>query len=330
MKHLSTLSKIFLAVLCLFIFQKSSFATLYSINNVLSGLQETPPLPTGGSGTILGTYNDVTKKITFTITFSTSGNTTAGHFHGPAPAGVAAGVQIGFTTIPLGVSSGTFTETTPALTPTQETQFLSGLWYANIHTNVFGGGAIRGQLSPVAIKTLDLTFLIEGFYNDVSNIMVGDTVTVNIRNSTTPFAIIEGAKGFLNSSGQTSINYTLPANDTPYYLQVMHRNSIQTWSGLTPSFTANALSYDFTSSNTQAFGNNLRLKGTRYCGFSADVNQDGFVNLNDIILTSNNAINFVNGYVVSDVNGDNLTNLNDIIIAFNNSIGFVKAIVPAP
>ena len=62
--------------------------------------------------------------------------------------------------------------------------------------------------------------------------------------------------------------------------------------------------------------------------FSGDVNQDGFINLNDIISVSNASSSFVNGYVVTDVNGDNLTNLNDIILTYNNSAAFVSKATP--
>ncbi|MEP7145536.1 MAG: hypothetical protein ABI792_00865 [bacterium] len=66
----------------------------------------------------------------------------------------------------------------------------------------------------------------------------------------------------------------------------------------------------------------------RYAIFSGEVNQDGSLNLTDIILISNNAANFFNGYINTDLNGDNFTNLTDILIAYNNSNSFVSKVTP--
>ncbi|MCH8805516.1 MAG: CHRD domain-containing protein [Planctomycetes bacterium] len=94
------------------------------------------------SGTGNVTYNPGTMMLNWNITFSglTSAQTAA-HFHGPAPFGVNAGVQVG-----IGVGS-------PALgnapiTTAQATDLLNGLWYVNIHTTNFPGGEIRGQVVP--------------------------------------------------------------------------------------------------------------------------------------------------------------------------------------
>ncbi len=66
----------------------------------------------------------------------------------------------------------------------------------------------------------------------------------------------------------------------------------------------------------------------RYAFYSGDVNQDGTVDLNDIVQTYNAAGIFAGGYVVTDINGDNIVDLNDILIAYNNSAGFVSRITP--
>jgi hypothetical protein len=47
----------------------------------------------------------------------------------------------GFPTAPSGTVSGMAT-----LTDDQETDFLAGKWYYNIHTATYTGGEIRGQV----------------------------------------------------------------------------------------------------------------------------------------------------------------------------------------
>jgi hypothetical protein len=171
----------------------------------------------------------------------------------------------------------------------------------------------------------------EGFYNSTSNSMIQDTVRVYLRSSTAPFAKIDSSKSIINTSGEGAFTFANAVNGSPYYLQVLHRNSIETWSKTTEQFLASSLAYDFTTVNTQAFGDNMKqvdLSPLRYGIFSGDENQDGSVNLTDVLNVNNNATAFVNGYVSSDMNGDNLTDLADIVTTYNNSALFVGKITP--
>ena len=128
--------------------QLSSKATVFPINVTFSGLQETPANNSTATGTFVGTYNDVTDSLIYTITFSGLGsNVTAAHFHGFVPPGIA-GPVIFFPvnpSFPTGVISGTFVDSVK-LTQGQEDSLKMGLIYFNIHTTNFPGGEIRAQL----------------------------------------------------------------------------------------------------------------------------------------------------------------------------------------
>lgn len=129
-----------------------SQAATYSLFATLDGGQEVPVRVTPGTGTGYMTYDDVTNQLSWDITFSDLlAGTTASHFHGPAAPGVNAAAVI---TIPLdtslGMTSGTLVGMA-TLTATQETQLLSDLWYINIHTSLYTGGEIRGQVQVVPI-----------------------------------------------------------------------------------------------------------------------------------------------------------------------------------
>lgn len=129
-------------------FAAGAVADVWTFNDTLMGIQEAPPNASPGTGTITGTYDDSTNMLSFNLMFSgLIGMTTAAHFHN-APPGVAGPVTIGFAGFPTGVSSGTYSNTF-TLTGTQESQLMSGLWYANVHSNVFPGGEIRGQINLV-------------------------------------------------------------------------------------------------------------------------------------------------------------------------------------
>ncbi len=151
--------------------------------------------------------------------------------------------------------------------------------------------------------------------------MIADTAKVYLRNSASPYAIVDSSKSLINSNGESQFNFT-NVTGSAYYLVLTHRNSIETWSSMPVSFSAGILSYDFTDDSGKAFGSNMKLADNApavFAVYSGDVNQDDFINLNDITIAFNNSANFVSGYVDSDLNGDNLTNLNDILIAYNNS-----------
>ena len=177
-------------------------------------------------------------------------------------------------------------------------------------------------------KLLDLTVLVEGMYDTLSANTVSDTVKVYLRNASSPYEIIDSAKSKLNTSGNGTLEFSNASNATPYYIVVKHRNSIETWSAAGNSFLINNMSYDFTNSFSQAFGNNLILKGSEYCIYSGDQNQDGVIDLDDLVNVSNDANDFLVGYNNSDLNGDSVVELSDVLICNNNSSKFVIKIVP--
>ena len=135
-------------------------ALSYNLVATINGAQETPPVITLGTGTLTGTYDDVTNALTWTGSFTgLNSGTTNAHFHGPAAVGVGpAGVTEGITaangdTFPLGVTTGVFSgsATSATISETDEAQLLAGLWYVNIHTSTSPGGEIRGQVFATAV-----------------------------------------------------------------------------------------------------------------------------------------------------------------------------------
>lgn len=172
---------------------------------------------------------------------------------------------------------------------------------------------------------LDLTAIIEGFYNGSS--MVQDTVTVELRQSTSPYNLVESKKAFLNTFGNASVNFSTAAESTPYYLVIKHRNSIETWSSSTPSFSSGTMSYNFTTSQSQAFGANLKSKLGKWCILGGEVaNSDQYIDGDDVTAIYN--VQGISGYVLQDVTGDDYVDGDDVTLAFNNQgLGGVSPIV---
>ena len=85
--------------------------------------------------------------------------------------------------------------------------------------------------------------------------------------------------------------------------------------------------YDFTSSVSQAYGNNMKLIGGKYCMISGDLDQNGIIDATDMSRVMNDSYNGLTGrFLISDVNGEGIVDISDVVI-LNNNIG-VSAVKP--
>jgi len=173
--------------------------------------------------------------------------------------------------------------------------------------------------------SLNLTALIQGLYNGTT--MISDTVTVELHNATSPFTLVDSKKGVLDSGGSGIFNFSEAVNIIPYYIVVKHRNSVETWSSAGNSFTSSVLSYNMTSGQSQAYGSNLVQKGSKWCIYSGDVNQDGFVTGNDYTGVDNDNTNF-DYHIVNDINRDGYVTGDDYTFIDNNNSLFISRQVP--
>jgi hypothetical protein len=117
-------------------------------NLALSGAQEVPAVTTAATGSMDVSYNKSTKVFSYTLRWNNlSGTPAAMHIHGPALAGVNAGVLSGisgFTAAATAMHSGTVLVDNMTL---KEEDLLAGKWYVNIHTAANPGGELRGQIN---------------------------------------------------------------------------------------------------------------------------------------------------------------------------------------
>lgn len=126
-------------------------ATLWNVHADLSGLNEVPPNPSTATGFSGGTYDDVTRQlIIHTMGGTFMGNTTAAHVHRGG-----AGIN-GPVIVPLTGTTGStsyMSDDTMTLSVSDGNLLLSGGLYVNIHTTVWPGGEIRGQLiaTPIGV-----------------------------------------------------------------------------------------------------------------------------------------------------------------------------------
>ncbi len=212
---------------------------------------------------------------------------------------------------------------------------LSGIYYyfivaQDIHNNY---SPLATAQAPSTAKNLFLFGAIQGMYDAVSNLMTYDTVAVYLRNSVSPFQRIDSSKKELYGPG-TGQDFTFlnAANNVPYYVEVKHRNALETWSADPVTFTANAASIAFSVDDIYAYGNNeIQVDTSPYNVFafySGDVDQDGTIDATDLSLIDNDVQNFVSGYVVTDLTGDDFVDGTDFAIADNNAANFVSLVRP--
>jgi hypothetical protein len=215
--------------------------------------------------------------------------------------------------------------------------------YNNATTVTYEGPFIRNSRRVAALSfndfpitnypqsVLNLTCSTEGFYDQINNrLNIRDTFTVLIRNNFSPFLIRDSAKAVIDSISFSGLfNFGNIPTGT-YYIVVKSRNSIETWSKSGGSLlkTDSTVSYDFISAVSNAYGNNMIQRGSKYFFYSGDVNRDGIVDAFDLSSVENSADLTLKGYVNTDVNGDYIVDAADLSIVDNNASVGVSVISP--
>ena len=108
----------------------------------LTGPSEAPPTDSKGTGALTATFDTDTKKLEWTVDYSgLTGPAIAAHFHGPAPLGKAAPIEV-----PLKPPLDSPMTGSATLTDAQAKDLMDGMMYFNIHTAANKPGEIRGQM----------------------------------------------------------------------------------------------------------------------------------------------------------------------------------------
>jgi hypothetical protein len=189
--------------------------------------------------------------------------------------------------------------------------------------------------------TIDVSAILQGYHtgaglmtNALANQSVGssttdvDSVTIELHEATSPYDLAYSVKGILQNNGTVSCMFNNIIHGRDYYLVIKNRNHIETWSA-NPVTLAASLNYNFTTSNTKAFGNNLvEVNPNSWAIYSGDINQDGTVDNLDISPLELDAENFATGYYTTDLNGDGSVDNLDVSFIEINAEGFVDVIKP--
>ena len=159
-------------------------------------------------------------------------------------------------------------------------------------------------------------------------------VSICLRNGTFPYSIVDCAYMkvrqwiVFNQASVVTLNLGPKIISANYYLETATKHSVRTQSATAVSFLGMTGVYDFTSAQTQSFGNNSVFIGGGWAFYNGDVNQDDFVDATDGSLVDNDSYNFVTGcYLATDVTDDGFVDASDGSIVDNNSSNFVGAVL---
>jgi len=193
----------------------------------------------------------------------------------------------------------------------------------------------------LSTKVLNLTLFLQGLYNgfgtmhpvkDGSGVHLGSTIadkiTIELHDYSNYSNIIFTLSNIdLHTDGTASVSIPSIYNGS-YYLTVKHRNSIETVSAETVSFSGTVINYSFNMAS-KARGSNLGMMTDGwYVIYGGDVNQDGFVDTGDMTPVDNDSFSYMSGYLNSDTNGDGAIDTGDMTIVDNNAANYISSITP--
>ncbi|MFM9027367.1 MAG: hypothetical protein ACKOQ6_05170, partial [Bacteroidota bacterium] len=241
---------------------------------------------------------------------------------------------------------------TPSTTnTTTATACGSYVWSLNSQTYTQSGtySSVSGCVTDVLNLTinscgvnLDITLFLEGYYTGSSTMQPvllnqgvtnasafeTDDITIELRDAIDPTIIVATGTARLMTDGTANFITTAATPGSSYWIVINHRGSIQTWSSAPVLMAANTV-YDFSDSDTKAFGGNMVQVDTGvWAIYMGDLNQDAFIDTFDSPIFENDNLSFASGYLVSDLNGDGFVDTFDSPILEQNNLNFVQTIQP--
>lgn len=172
---------------------------------------------------------------------------------------------------------------------------------------------------PFGYNLIVRTYL-EGFYTGSGTMLatinptdtITDTITVSLRNTTSPFAVQYTSKALLNTTGTAYAEFPQPALLRTYFITVENRNHLEIWSAAGFYFGQPDTNYNFTTAANKAYGSNQAALSGGFFGLrSGDVNQDDAINLNDLLWMDSKVSQFSPIYRPEDLNGDQVFESSD-------------------
>lgn len=218
---------LFLALaLCVGLFASS--ASGQTLGAVLTGGQEAPPTTSPGFGNFVGTFDSNRTNMTVTLTVANLGSPISGfHIHERAAGQPTGGIVVNFQGLGGTFTNGKMTGTFPVTADVAGRMLANpSNFYVNVHTNQFGGGAIRGDLAIVSGGMIQYAADLRGTnevppnastaygsaivtIDPINNVLTWDVATTGIAAPT--LSHIHGPSGSAGSNAGVLINFATNA-----------------------------------------------------------------------------------------------------------------------
>ncbi len=186
------------------------------------------------------------------------------------------------------------------------------------------------EVSVQSQKTLNLKLYLEGLYagqgfmNEASDenglpqwgAGVADKMDVELHAENPPYNTIF-AKSLVDLSTRGTAHFMVDCYlNENYYITILARNHLQTWSSIPIPFNTSEIWFDFSSSVNQAYGTDgmVQMGNQVYALFAGDLDQNGYVDLDDFSLFEPDLTQGNIGYIISDLNGSGYVDLDDFAI----------------
>lgn len=208
--------------------------------------------------------------------------------------------------------------------------------FPNTGAIILSNGEIVPNTSASGVN-VSVTVFLQGLYlgggtmtaapfnaDGVSPTNIADTISIELHDAVSG-ALVNASTALLSTNGLANISVSNNFAGSSYYLTVKHRNSVATWSANPVLISASGTSYNFSTSDAQAYGSNLLSIAGVYLIYSGDINQDGSIDFNDYPNLDISSSNGDLGYLPYDLNGDASVDFNDYpIIDVNSSNGVIS------
>ncbi len=183
--------------------------------------------------------------------------------------------------------------------------------------------------NPCAPPTtvVNLRFFVQGYYIGASSMNsvkfnqdgvssptdVAD-ITVELHATTAPYETLHTATGTLQTDGIITVTFA-GAPSGSFYVAVKGSNIVQTWSATPQTVGAVALSYDFSSAASQAYGDNMiEMEPGVFAMYQGELIIDELVDTQDYSVWEVSYLNGDFGVQPTDLNGDGLVDTQDYAI----------------
>ena len=198
---------------------------------------------------------------------------------------------------------------------------------------------ILNDTTPTSNVNVSLTAFLQGLYlggstmtaapfnaDGVSSTNVADTITVELRDVVT-YATTYSSSTLLSTSGVANVTFPGASIGGSYYVVILHRNSITTWSANPVTILSSGTTYNFTTAASQAAGSNMVDDGSGvFLIYTGDINQDGAVDFGDYPNLDIASSNGVIGYDTNDLDGNGAVDFADYpVIDINSSNGVLSS-----